>query len=214
MNINTISYANYSINKNLKKEQASVNNYTNPINFRAKLNPPKLYSPSSIKVLDKFRAFPPNSKLPEGVALFFEVEGQKYGMKVDKFNENKTTLIVKNMITAADNWDTMKPNQSSLSCIFDKNGIMIYSELMKKRNENFTNRFVLVNEKTTARRRILHESTFLRPLKNSSDRDIWNSYENRSGHENLGEFNLKKEYADIDFSELFFELAKPNVSVL
>ena len=215
MNINKLTYANYNFNTSFKKEKSMLNNYATSVNFKAvaSINP-KLVSQSSIKVLDKFRKFPQNSKLPEGRALFFEVNGQKYGMKVDKFDKNKTSFIVKNMVSADDNWDKLKLDQSTLKCIFDENGVMVYGELMKKRNENYTNRFIFDPIKKVTRRRILHEGTFLRPTKNNIEQDVWNCIDCSSGHRNLGEVNLKKEYADIDFSELFFELAKPNVSVL
>ena len=225
MQINSIGLANYyGMNslKTQKKNPKSNNNISEPtynnipsLSFygtRAKIRKPELQKEISKKIVDKFQKFPNERRIPEGVCTFFEINGKKYAARIDKIDKDKTSFVIKSNVDDTSSFDTPEIGKESIQCIFNKDGYMIFGELLKKINKNYTRKFVYTAERDVVRR-IKTDGALYRPA-DGTDRDLWHLVKDRSTNTSIEEINFKKEFKDFDFAELFFELAKHKTTIL
>ena len=225
MQINSIGLANYYGKNSLKtqkKNPKSNNNISEPtynnipsLSFygtRAKIRKPELQKEISKKIVDKFQKFPNERRIPEGVCTFFELNGKKYAVRIDKVDKDRTSFIIKSNVDNASSFDTPEIGKESIQCIFNKDGYMVFGELLKKINKNYTRKFVYTAERDVVRR-IKTDGALYRPA-DGTDRDLWHLVKDRSTNTSIEEINFKKEFKDLDFAELFFELTKHKTTIL
>ncbi len=226
MQVNSIRLANYYTKSNLKTQNESIksnNNISEPnyynnisnISFygtRPKTRKPDVTKDISKKIIDKFQKFPDERRIPQDMCTFFEVNGKKYAIRIDKFDKDKMFLTIKDNVEDPRDFDLPEIGKESFRAIFNKDGYMTFGELLKKVNKNYTRKFVFTAE-TDVKRRIKTDGALYRPA-DGTDKDIWHIIKDYSTNKTFEEVNFKKEFKDFDFAELFFELAKYKTTIL
>lgn len=144
--------------------------------------------------------------------FLFQVDGKKYAMTLDKQNMDKVRLVLKDSIETVDDWSHPINSQSTMTCFFDKNGVMTAGELIQRKNENYSKRLCYSTE-GSSKRRIKMEGMLFRPS-HGEDKDVWNIVKDLSTFDSIQQIDFKKSLQDIPFSELFFELTKNKSTIL
>lgn len=226
MNITAVGFSNsFNLKKSgLKKQNLQDKHNTETLNKDININSlafygsrvvyrkPILNNEISKKIISKFQNFPEKGSMVKGYCSIFEIGGKKYGIFIDKADMNKTTFKVRNLVESVENWDKPLDSQSVLECTFDKNGVMINGELMKRFNKNYTRRFNY-NIEGGSKRRIITEGMHFRPA-DGSNKELWNLIPDMSTNKVVSDMNFKREFEDIELAELFFELTRRNTTVL
>lgn len=154
--------------------------------------------------------------LPSGTNLkkpsLVTTGNEKLGVIINKFDDGSFKVKVKDMIENAEDWATPKQNQSVITCIFDKNGVMKEGEFMNRINDNYTKRICYFTQNENCRRLKLDGMLF-RPA-HGENKDIWNRIKDLSTNDAVEDMNFKNSMGSYNLSEIFFELTKNKASVL
>lgn len=162
------------------------------------------------KIVKLYNILPSGAKLQKPSVLV--AGNEKCGVILNKYDDGSFKIKVKDMIEKVEDWDSPKQNQSVITCIFDKNGIMKEGEFLNRVNDNYTKRFCYYTE-GESKRRIKTEGMLFRPS-HGEDKEVWNRIKDLSVNDAVDDINFKHTLNEYDLSEIFFELTKNRASIL
>lgn len=204
---------NSVLTKEIGLDLISIPNY---LNFRGRpmINKVSLVKDSSkavqAKVIKMYNLLPLGTKITQ--PLLFVSEGQKYGMLINKMENGEFKVKVKDMIEKVEEWASPKHKQSTITCIFDNNGVMQEGEFLNRINDNYTKRICYFTKGEQCRR-LKVDGMLFRPS-HGENKDVWNRIRDLSTNSAVDEVNFKTSMANTNLSEIFFELTKNRASVL
>lgn len=154
-------------------------------------------------------------KLPNGAKMskpiLFEVNGKKYGFTWDKSECDRLKLVIKDNIKAAEDWNITDETRGTMSCIFDKYGLLQVGELTQPLRPNY-NQGAFFNRINKSQRRLRIDDMTFAP--ESKDGDIWKTIASLSTKNTSVEMNVKKLLEKAMLSDMFLEFTKCKTSIL
>lgn len=150
----------------------------------------------------------PGSEFP---VRLFDLNGARFGYKINKNENSETIIIIKNLIDTLTDWNKTKNKQSELKFTVNSDGCLETAVLSKKINDNFSKRFDSYIEYPNRRR--IHTNEGLVLLQSMNNENIWNTRPCFCKNRLNKAFDVTKDFNDIALADIFFELSKKHTSL-